>query len=77
MVYILISCFSTIQHFAPSFAKKVANSSMVAKSDENVNTRTNPIANREAHIDSTQSTKSGSPTLSQVTGGGQKKVAIC
>ena len=38
---------------------KVANSSMVAKSDENVDTRTNPIANREAHIDSTKSTKSG------------------
>ena len=45
---------------------KVANSSMVTKSDENVVTRTNSIANREAHIDSTESTKSGSPTLSQV-----------
>jgi hypothetical protein len=40
---------------------------MVAKSDANVSTRTNPIANREADIDSTQSTKSGSPTLSQVS----------
>ncbi len=38
---------------------------MVAKSDENVDTRTNPIANREAHIDSTKSTKSGSSTLSE------------
>ncbi len=39
---------------------------MVAKSDENVDTRANPIANREAHIDSTKSTKSGSSTLSEV-----------
>ncbi len=39
---------------------------MVAKSNENVDTITNPIGNREAPIDSTKSTKSGSPTLSEV-----------
>jgi hypothetical protein len=46
---------------------KVANPILVAKSHENVDTSANSVTNREAHIDSTQPTKSCSPPLPQVS----------
>ena len=46
---------------------QVANPILVAKSHENVDISANSVTNREAHIDSTEPTKSCSPPLPQVS----------